>query len=71
MIQIFHLTSEFLEVSYVKSMRIQGWAKLLFAGLVNFGPAVDNTFCLNFPEKFSKLGNGNLARPCTCDKDIH
>ena len=43
---------------------IQGWAKVLFQGLVNFVPAVAYQFCLNLPAAFTQPGNGNLAHPC-------
>ena len=42
---------------------IQGWAKVLFPGLVNFPPAVACHFCLNLPAAFTKSENCHLAPP--------
>ena len=44
---------------------LQGSAKRLLPGLVNFVPAVAYHFCLSLPAAFTQPGRSLLADPCT------
>ena len=45
-------------------IRVQGSAKKLWPGLVNFVPAVAYNLCLNLPAAFMQPGQSLLADPC-------
>ena len=59
---------EFIQASYNTDIlmfelqhNVQGWAKVLFPGLVNLVPAGTYHFCPNLPATLSQPGNGNLS----------
>ena len=48
------------------NLRVQGSAKRLWPGLVDFVPAVAYHFCFNLPAAFTQPGQSFLAKPCIC-----
>ena len=52
-------------MEYIVGNGVEGSAKRLRPGLVNFVAAVAYHFCLSLPAAFTKPGRGLLAEPCS------